>query len=64
MALNDCCVEGKGCCLGVLRCIADGTELKLWMISTAETKSGKIELTGCTKVKMHPSISILLPEVL
>lgn len=38
MTPNDCCFEGKGCCLGVLRYIADGIELKPWMIFTAETK--------------------------
>lgn len=64
MTPNDCCFEGKGCCLGLLRCIADGTELKLWMIFTAEQKSLKMELTGCKKVKMHHNISVLLCEVL
>lgn len=38
MPPNDHCFEGKGFCLRVLRCIADGTELRMWMIFTAESK--------------------------
>jgi len=59
MPLNDCCFEGKVSCFGVLRCIADATELKLWMILTTERKKLKIILTGCADVQMHPSSPVI-----